>query len=103
MAGKNTKSPIRIKVRKSSMLVKVALLAVLILSAAALLMISVELRRTEAKTDALRKQAAALEQSNSKLCRDIADLGTVDGIIRIAEEKLGLVEPGSIIFDPVND
>lgn len=103
MAGKNTRSPIRIKVRKSSMLVKVALLAVLVVSIAALLMIGTELRRTEAKTDSLRKQAAALEQSNNKLCRDIADLGTVDGIIRIAKEKLGLVEPDSIIFDPVNE
>lgn len=103
MAVTERKIPVRIKFRKSSMLVKTALLAVLVLSAAALMLLRTELKRTKQDTEAQRSEAVALEQKNSELDEKIADLGTVEGIIRIAEEELALVEKGTIIFDSVND
>ncbi len=96
------KRPIRFRLRKSSMLVKVALIAVLILSIAALWMINGGIQSEEAQKDAQRQQAAALEQDLDKLEQDIQDLGTVEGIIRIAREQLGLVDPDTIIIEPKN-
>ncbi len=103
MANRNApRRPVKFHLRKSHILVKVALIAVLVLSIAALVVLQGALRETQAQTEGYRAEAAALEQGNTKLRRDIADLGTVDGIIRLAKEKLGLVEPGTVIIEPEN-
>lgn len=88
---------------KGHILVKIALIAVLVLSVAALVMLQGALRQTQAQTEGLRAEAAALEQDNSKLRRDLDDLGTVEGIIRLAKEKLGLAEPDTVIIEPENE
>ncbi len=103
MAGQN-KQPIqwKLRIQKGSLVVKVALIAVLLLSTGALLMLRGALRQTQAQTDALREEAASVEQENDKLQQDIDDLGTVEGILRLAREKLGLVEPDTVIIEPEN-
>jgi len=86
--------------RRSSTLTKVVVLAAVVLSMAALLMLLVVITDTRAQTEALRAEAAQLEGENSRLELYIEQLGTVKGIIRIAQEKLGLIEPGSVIIQP---
>ncbi len=102
MASRNPRRPVEFHIRKSHILVKVALIAVLVLSIAALVVLQGALRQTQAQTEGYRVEAAALELDNSKLRKDIDDLGTVEGIIRLAKEKLGLVEPGTVIIEPEN-
>ena len=90
---------IQLKIHRGSLLLKLAVLAVIVLSTVALL--SIHSARIDAleQTEQLRGQAQQLEQDNSRLERYIQQLGTVQGVIRIAQEELGLVAPDSIIFD----
>lgn len=98
----NTKSKVKIRLRKSSPVVKIALIAVLVISIVALLMLRSALLDTRKQTDELRQEAAGLEQSIEKLRQDLDDLGTIEGIVRLAKEKLGLIEPGSVVVSPEN-
>lgn len=102
----NRKNPfrrIRLVYRRSSTLLKCAVLAVIVLSTVALLAIHFTNSQIRKDTDDLRSQAARLEQENRDLTEDIAQIGTVQSIKRIAMEKLGLVDPDSEFFDPVDN
>lgn len=98
----NTKPKVKIRLRKSSPVVKIALIAVLVISIVALLMLRSALLDTRKQTEELRQEAAGMEQSIEKLRQDLEDLGTIEGIVRLAKEKLGLIEPGSVVVSPEN-
>lgn len=91
---------VKVARRRSRLLTKVVVLAAVLLSMATLLTLLLVVRSTRAQTEALRAEAAQLEHENSRLELYIQEMGTIKGIIRIAQEELGLVEPGSIIIDP---
>ena len=91
---------IRIVYKRSSTLLKCVVLTALIVSAAALLTLRGAYVQQLAQQEMLRQQAAELEQENSLLIRNISQLGTLQGIRRIATEELGLVDPGTVIFVP---
>lgn len=91
---------VRLVYRRSSPLLKVAILALVVLCMAALLGLRAAILNVQAGTDALRSKAASLEQENSRLEEYIEDLGTVDSVRRIAREELGLVDPDTIVFQP---
>ena len=96
------KTPIgKVKVvrRRSRLLTKVVVLVAVLLSIATLTTLLLVIHATRAQTDSLRAEAVQLEHENSRLELYIQEMGTVRGIIRIAQEELGLVEPGSIIID----
>lgn len=102
MAGRNNLlSRIRLVYRRSSLLLKCVVLAMIVLSVAALSALGAAIHNTRAQTEALRAQAAYLEQENQRMQASIAELGTVQSVKRIAAEKLGLVDPDTIIFNPV--
>lgn len=90
---------IQLKIHRGSLLLKLAVLAVIVLSTVALLSIQSARINTLERAEQLRGQAQRLEQDNSRLEQYIQQLGTVQGIIRIAQEELGLIEPGSIVFN----
>lgn len=91
---------VRLVYRRSSPLLKVAILALVVLCMAALLGLRAAILNVQANTDALRSKAASLEQENSRLEEYIEDLGTVDSVRRIAREELGLVDPDTVVFQP---
>ena len=97
------KTPIgKVKVvrRRSRLLTKVVVLAAVLLSVATLLTLLLVIQSTRDRTEALKTEAAQLANENSRLELYIQELGTVKGIIRIAQEELGLIEPDSILIDP---
>ena len=101
----NRKNPfrhIRLVYRRSSPLLKCVVLAAIVLSTAALLMLHISIRDTRQEIDTLRAEAARLEQENQALEEDIAQIGTVQSIKRIALEELGLVDPEAEFFHPVD-
>lgn len=102
-ARKNPFSRIRLVYRRSSTLVKCVVLAAIVLSTVALITLRFALLDTQAKADDLRQQAAALEQDNHRLEQSIAELGTVQGVKRVAIEKLGLVDPNTSFFTPTEN
>lgn len=96
----NPLSKIKLVYRPGHTLIKIALLGVIVLSTAALVTIHTAIERSEAREEAMRAQAAALEQANRELEHDIDALGSKDSILDIAEEELGLVDPDTIVFVP---
>ena len=91
---------VKVARRRSRLLTKVVVLAAVLLSIATLLALLLAIQSTRAQTEALKAEALQLEYENSRLELYIQELGTVKGIIRIAQEELGLIEPDSIIIDP---
>jgi len=96
-------SHIRLVYRRSPMIVKCVVLAAIVLSTAALIMLRGAIQETREKQKALQLQASQLEQENRILTQQIAELGTVESVKRIASLKLGLVDPDSQFFTPGTD
>lgn len=102
-AKRNLLSRIRLVYRRSSTLLKCVVLTAIVLSTVCLIALRGVILETRRKTDELRIQAAELEQRNRRLERYIAGIGTVEGIKNIAADKLGLVDPDTIIFQSEED
>ncbi len=100
MAQKNPLGNIKLVLRRSRPLTKVVVLSCVVLCILALLTLRSALLKTREQTEDLRTQAMELEQENNRLEQYIKELGTIQGIIRIAQEKLGLIEPDSMIIQP---
>ncbi len=99
-ASRNPFRRIKLVYQRSSTMLKCIVLAALLLSSAALLVIGHAVAQTRAETEAQRQQAAALEQENKDLGEAIDDLGSVQSIKDIAGEELGLVDPDTVIIEP---
>ena len=93
----NPFSNIKLVYRPGNNLIKIALLAVIVLSTAALITIRTAIDRSREANDALRDEAIKLEQENDALEQDIEALGSRDSIIEIAGKQLGLV-PNIILY-----
>ena len=91
---------IQLVFRRSHPLTKVVALCAVVLCIAALLTLRGAILDSRRRTEALRNQAALLEQENQQLQENISMLGTVESIERIAREVLGLVDPDTVIFTP---
>ena len=98
--NKNRTLPFRLVIRRSSPLMKIVVLAAVVLSIAALLALRSAILDTRAQAEALRSQAASLEQENEELTEKVDGIGTVDGILQIAQEELGLVDPDTVVIKP---
>ena len=77
---------------------KLAVLLLIVGCAAMLISQQAQIRANAAEAEQLSQQAAQLEQANRDLTEDIAALGSDDSVREIAQEELGLVEDGQIIF-----
>lgn len=99
---KNPFSHIRLVYRHSSVLVKSVVLAALALSILALVVLRISIQSNQGQQADLQLQAALLEQENRALTKQIAELGTVESVKRIATLQLGLVDPDSQFFTPSN-
>ena len=93
-------SSIKLVCRKTSTLTKIVVLTALVLSMAALLMLHGAIDATRKDTEELRQQAIALEQEHNQLEQYEKEKGTIQEVIRIAMERLGLVKPDSVVIQP---
>ena len=93
-------SSIRLVYKKTSTLTKIVVSTALVLSMAALLMLYGAIDATRKGTEDLRQQAIALEQEQHQLEQYQKEKGTIQEVIRIAMERLGLVEPDSVVIQP---
>ena len=92
----NPFSKFKLVYKPGKTMTKVALLGVIVLSTVTLIALHAAIDRSEARAEAMRSEAAGLEQENSKLESQID--GGAD-IEQIAGEELGLVDPDKVIFD----
>ena len=95
-------SRIKLVRRRSSNLTKIVVIVTIVLCMGALLTLRLSMNRIKQETRELAAQAAELEQDKSDLNTQIDQLGSVQSVLDIAEQELGLVSPDTVIFEPVN-
>ena len=98
--GKSFLKWLKTGTRRSSPLLKVLLLVMVVFCTLALIVLGVKIHHTKVQTQQLLQQALALEQDNAELEQKLAELDTVQGIIRVAREVLGLEDPDAVIIEP---
>ena len=99
---KNPFGRIRLIYRRSSPLTKCVVLAAIVLSTVALISLRVTIQSLQAQQEKLQQQTDQLKYENYQLTRNIAQLGTIESVKRIAETELGLVDPDAQFFVPGN-
>lgn len=94
--AKETKS--RVVFQRSALGTRIALLVMLCVCIAAMAVAGLAIYTAKRDTAALRQQALDLEKRNEQL-EEYLKLGSVDAIVRIAQEELGLYLPDTVLFD----
>lgn len=94
--------PVKI-VFRSRKIVMILVMVAVICATVAVVTLQGALNESKSQYELMRLKAAALEAANEELESDIAGLGSVESSIEIAEDELGLVMPGTVIFTPVID
>lgn len=93
-------SRIRLVYKRSSTLTKVLVLFAVVLSTVALLGLRGLILEAEAQNAAALSQAAQLEEENARLEEKIDSLGSLDSMMQIARDELGLEDPNTVILVP---
>ena len=102
MARRNPFQHIKLVYHRSSLWLKVLVLVMLLVSAAALIGLRVSMVNYQQQSKLLQAQIVALQMENQELAEKIATLGSESSIRRIATEELGLVDPEAQFFVPGN-
>lgn len=96
------RKPIKLVFRSKPAIMAIVLVTV-ICATVAVVALQSSLTESKSQYELMRLRAAALEAANQELNDNIDNLGTVESAIEIAEEELGLVLPGTVIFTPATD
>lgn len=96
------KKPVKLVFRSKPIII-VLVMVLLIGATIGVVAMNTALEAGRERYEELRQQAAALEADNAELSDNIASLGSIESVIRIAGEILGLIDPDSVIFAPNND
>ena len=91
---------IKLRLRPSPRSTKIMLIVAILFAMTALIMLRMAITDLDNRTEDLRKKAAAMEQENKDLQENIGILGSVQSIIQIARDELGLVDPDTVILEP---
>ena len=91
---------IKLRLRPSPRSTKIMLIVAIVFAMTALIALRMAITDLNNRTEALRDKAAALEQENKDLQENIGILGSVQSIIQIARDELGLVDPNTVILEP---
>ncbi len=92
----------RVVFKKTSPLVKAVILIAIVLSTIALVTLHATIEQSRSQYEAMREHAGMLEENNQNLVQQIDEMNTLEIIIQIAMERLGLVLPGTTIFETGN-
>ena len=91
---------IKLRLRPGSRSTKIMLIVAILLAMVALITLRLAIYQLDIRTADLKDKAAALEQENRDLRENIGILGSVQSVIQIAMDELGLVNPDTIILEP---
>ena len=81
-------------------MLKIVVILLIVFSMAALIALRWVHNGILEQTDALKEEAAAIENANQELVEKTENLGSVQSIQDIARDELGLVDPDTILIDP---
>ena len=91
------------KLKRSSIIMKIVILAMIVYAGISLVNARNRIDAAERDRAALEMKVAAIRQENAELEYDIAHAGDPETIASFARAKLGLVMPGEKIFYDVNN
>ena len=91
---------IKLRLRPSPRSTKIMLIVAILFAMIALIALRMAITDLNNREEDLRQKAAALEQDNKDLQENIGILGSVQSIIQIAMDELGLVDPDTVILGP---
>lgn len=91
---------VRIRLRPAPNALKIALIALIIFSIAALAALRWVHNGIQAQTLLKQEEAAAMENANADLQEKIDRIGSVQSIQQIAQDELGLVNPDTVLIHP---
>ena len=86
--------------RPSSPVLKIIVIVLVVFSAAAFVALSWVKASIGSETEALRKEAALLEQDNRELTEMMEDPGSTKTVKEIARRELGLYDPNTVLVKP---
>ena len=86
------------RLRKSSILTKLIVLALAVYAIVMLLSLQTQISQQDTANAVLKEKIAATEQENLRLQQAIERIGSREGVEEIAHNKLGLVADGEMIF-----
>lgn len=84
--------------RRSGKWTIIVIIIAIVLSMGALTALHLSMNELKNRTDDLRNKAAYLEAENAELQEDIEQVDSIQGIVEIAEEELGLVQPDAVFY-----
>lgn len=88
---------------KSSLLVKLIILIVVVYATVTLVSLRRQISAKQAEAAQLTSSITSAEQENSRLTDAIENIDTDAGVEAVAREKLGMVAEGEIVFEDVSD
>lgn len=86
------------KTGRASLITKIVILILFVVVTIQLLNVRGKLQTAEADYNDVLAKVTAQEAENAALSEDIEHADDPDTVLDIAKEKLGLVEPGEVIF-----
>ena len=95
-----SKRKFKVVLRPCAPKLKIALIALILCSMAALISLTWIRSSILAEADRLQDQAAQLEYENQELSRKVEELGSLDSVQEIAREELGLADPDTVVVTP---
>lgn len=97
---KNPFHGVKVEYTRSHPLTKVVVIALILVSMAAMIALTWSGNQLRREIEALRSEAAQLEAENADLREQLEKQDSVEGVEHIAENELGLVDPDTIVIDP---
>lgn len=102
MAEKKKTRTVNVILRPASPVLKIVVVSLILCSIAALAALRWVHNGITAQTEKLRREAAAVEYANSVLEERTSQADSVQSIRRIAQQELGLIDPDTVIIDPIS-
>jgi len=87
-----------VKFRRSSLLSKLIILALIAYATVTLISLQTQITDTLAASQQLESEIVSLTEQNMQLTDQIAQVNTIEGVTDIARTKLGLVTEGELVF-----
>ena len=89
--------------RRSSKWTIIMIIIAIVLSMGALTALHLSMNELKNRTEDLWNKAAHLEAENAELQVDIEQVDSIEGIVEIAEEELGLVQPDAVFYSEASE
>lgn len=98
---KNILRRIRLVYRPSLPVLKLVVLVMVVVCTVTLVILGAAIHTGQKRNQEDLQRLEILQQENRELTRRIGEIGSVQSVVRIAREELGLENPDAVIFEPV--